>query len=332
MKKKRNHYVPKWYQEFFAVPGKELPLIWVYDKDNPDDVPQLRQPVNTGLEGHLYTFTNEEGQQDDSLEDIFSKQEGNVQPIIRHWLEPKAKLTKDEISSTAEFVATLFVRVPRIIDATREVEQAFAVGELREIANDPEKQRRAFNGLKAQGKLEGIESVEELREAFENFEEKFEIETDRTHAMAMSLTLIGGITEAFLRMNWCLCVAPDDASFITCDCPVNVFFPAGRGRVAFGAGIGMPGVKISLSLSPRVCLLLDYETTQRRRRVEKSFVNEVNRRMVAGAERFIFASFDAKQIREWVKRYAHTRGRPKIDKEFVIRRAQMDRERRRQAS
>lgn len=332
MGKTRNHFVPEWYQKLFGVPDQERPLVWVYDKDQPNCDPQLRQPENTGVEGNLYSFRNQEGEHDDSLEKLFARQEGYVQPIIQNWLEPKAKPSEEEILRSAEFVATFFHRVPRIIDAAREMEQAFAIGQLREIAKDPEIQSKAFNDLKARGQLEGIESVEELGKLFERFEERFEFTTDRTHAMARSLSIINETTAALLRMNWCLCVASEAHPFITSDCPVNVFLPDGRGWATFGAGISMPGVKVSFPLSPTVCLLVDYETNQRRRRVEKRFVNEVNRRMVAGAERFIYASFDSKQIRDWVKNFAYTRGRPKIDKEVIINRAQMYRERRRRAS
>ena len=77
---------------------------------------------------------------------------------------------------------------------------------------------------------------------------------------------------------------------------------------------------------------MDYKTDQTRRRVGKSFVKEVNHRMVAGAERFVFASFDSKQTRKWVKNFSHTRQNPKIDMEAIIQRAKMYRERQRQAS
>jgi hypothetical protein len=80
----------------------------------------------------------------------------------------------------------------------------------------------------------------------------------------------------------------------------------------------LPQVEVSFPISPGVCLLLDNVHGQQRRRLAGTVVDELNRRTVCSAERFVISPIRTRQIAGLVKEFAHTRGRPKMDRDEMV--------------
>jgi hypothetical protein len=103
------------------------------------------------------------------------------------------------------------------------------------------------------------------------------------------------VLELVAQKTWRLLVAPERESFITSDCPA-MFFE--------GLGLGNPESELTLPLSPRFALIADHKGERFASiivAVKPKIVREVNRRVIAHCERFVFA--DAPQ--PWVARVAH---------------------------
>ena len=112
MKKKRHHYVPKAYLNFFC---DEEGKIRVYLKDDPEKAIHQR-PDNTGFHKYYYSLPlPESGNDHNTLENIFSKLEAKWPPIVRQL--QRRENVNDRLGSIFEFIALQRVRVPTNRDA-----------------------------------------------------------------------------------------------------------------------------------------------------------------------------------------------------------------------
>ena len=91
----RNHYLPKFYLEYF-LPRKEPRIFWVYDKEGGD--PRAQTPINTGIERHFYGDDYIEGK-------VFSPIESIAKPIMDRWLKARSRIRESEIPQMANFLA-----------------------------------------------------------------------------------------------------------------------------------------------------------------------------------------------------------------------------------
>jgi len=103
------------------------------------------------------------------------------------------------------------------------------------------------------------------------------------------------VLELVAKKTWRLVFSEPSISFVTSDTPA-VFFE--------GLGLGNPDSELTMPLSPTLALIADHKgapaaTTVVRAR--PSLVREVNRRVVADAERFVFA----RTPQSWVRSAAH---------------------------
>ncbi len=121
---KRNHYLPQFYLARF-MPSDGTSHFWVYDKKG--GKPRRQTPINTGVEGHLYTVINKEGARDDSIEtDFLAPIDGDVSPIIDKWAT-SGSIDPDDIPTMAAFLAVMHWRVPRNIEVMREYQEKYAL-------------------------------------------------------------------------------------------------------------------------------------------------------------------------------------------------------------
>ncbi len=113
---KRHHYLPQFYlQHFLSKKGGFV----VYDKKTGQRRPQT--PINTGVEGHLYTQLDAEGQPTEFIEEeILAPHDGYVAPVLEKWLEPDVTITNDDREVIASFLAFMHTRVPRHIEMASE--------------------------------------------------------------------------------------------------------------------------------------------------------------------------------------------------------------------
>ena len=159
MPPKRHHYVPIWYQAPFTIQRDGKKLIYVYDKENTDADPRLQQPVNTGVEGRLYSSANQDGNEI-SLEEDFAGIETQMQPILDAWISDPDRRDEGEKEALPFFIGHILMRSPRMINQVAESQEAASVAIFRKLASQPpEAQEKMFQELKSQGKLKAVESV-----------------------------------------------------------------------------------------------------------------------------------------------------------------------------
>ena len=136
---KRNHYVPEFYLKSFAlpIPGHRKPKVWVYDKDG--GPPRQQSPKDTAVISDIYTNRHVDGVQSDFLEQAFAECESAVSPILELWKEPGAKPAMKEILVVSEFLAYLYLRVPRTIDVVKQLFMNSRIINMGRLARDSER-------------------------------------------------------------------------------------------------------------------------------------------------------------------------------------------------
>jgi hypothetical protein len=146
---KRNHYVPEFHLKSFAlpIPGRRKPIIRVYDKDGGST--RQQSPKDTAVMSDLYSIRNVEGVQPHFLEQDFAKCESAVKPILERWKEPGVKPAVKELFVVSEFLAYLYLRVPRTIDAIKQISVNSSIINMESLARDPERISKAFEWLRS---------------------------------------------------------------------------------------------------------------------------------------------------------------------------------------
>lgn len=311
---KRNHYVPEFYLKSFALPmpDRRKPMIWVYDKDGGST--RQQSPKDTAVMSDLYTIRNVEGVQPHFLEQEFAKCESAVKPILERWKEAGAKPAVKEIFVVSEFLAYLYLRVPRTIDAIKQISVNASIINMENLARDPERLSKAFEWL--QSNKQSSLTIGELRDLAGNVEQRFEIKVNDTFALATTLRMFETVEKRLRELYWCLSTAPLELEFISCDSPLVVVFREGK-KMGLGGGFGHPNVEVSFPLSPKVCLTLDHRTNLKRRNLGDNAVLELNRRAAAVAERYIFSTQKSEYVHKLVKTFSITRRMSKVSKKAL---------------
>jgi len=311
----RNHYLPKFYLEYF-LPKKEPRVFWVYDKEGGE--PRAQTPVNTGIERHLYNVIWPDSSVDDYIErKVFGPIESIAKPIIDRWLKTH-RISESEIPKIAAFLAFMNTRVPRNIETIREVGAVLATCLMKDLAKKPEEIKKYLSRLKKEREIKEIKSIKEMQNILENFEENFHVSMSKKPAMAMSLLLTEEVDRQLLNMNWCIYRAPRDSFFITCDSPLVCFVLDKNGMATFGGGFGLPNAEVTFPLSPDECLYLDRKQTNAYRAISKKIVKEINRRTAWMAERFIISMIRTNCVKRIVEESSVTIKEPKMDKKKLI--------------
>lgn len=113
---KRHHFVPEMLQKRFT---NEEGGLWSYDSRRPEKGVRADTPGNLMLVGHLYTFVDEKGQKDLSLEKAFSTLESLADPIVQKIADrvlagKLPNLTSEERKVWDEFFLQQWRRVPDV--------------------------------------------------------------------------------------------------------------------------------------------------------------------------------------------------------------------------
>jgi hypothetical protein len=314
MTSKRHHLVPQFYLEFFTDRSGANPVVWVYDKEQP--TPRAQLPKDTTVESHFHTFTRADGTRTDFLETELSKLEGVAKPILDRWRMPKAEVQPRELAEVAYFLGVMHARVRRTVERTREMMGEFAIWSMQQLASDPERHRQLQEEFVQQTGTK-LPPPEEMLEVWKNPEKHFKISGNTKPALQLNfVTMMREVAQQLRTMNWCLCEAPRDTFFITCDAPLNIFLQDGR-MGGFGGGLALPHVEVAFPVSPEVCLYIDRRHQTTRRKASAEFVAEINRRVAFQAERWVIAHVRSKRIQRLVAWSARSRTLPKLDRDAL---------------
>ena len=316
---KRNHYLPKFYLQNFVHNTKDG-TFWVYYKG--DKYPKPQTPINTGIEKNLYNIKRENGSVDDSIEQALSIIEGTVSPIIDRLVNSNARLEEKYIPEFALFLSFMATRVPRSIEAAREIGKVYSIHLLKELGKKPDELQELLDKAGEEIEIPKDFTVKEFQKHIGEFEDRYEISFDKKYATGISFLSTFPIFQELMNMNWCLCRAPSNFYFITSDFPLVCFVLNDDGTAKFGGGFGLPDAEVTFPLSPTKCLYLVRKQTQSYRAINKNLLKEINNRTAWAAEKFIISHIKTDyvvKLNDWA---SDSFNLPKMDKEILFERFQ----------
>lgn len=314
----RCHTVPKFYLNYFLESG--FSLFWVYDKKVVESRPQT--PINTTVIGDYYlSSADKAGKKDTRMEAFLATIEGMVKPILDEWRNNPSQLDDEVKPIVAMFLSFMHSRVSRAVEAVKEISMAgleHVIDEMKKVTDDSGKLKEHFVRFREseEGKNCNV-SLEEFRELIANPRKYGEPTINEKYAIGESFNMAQAIHYWLMKMNWSICHTKGKRFFVTNDTPLNVFVQTEKGRAIFGGGFGLPNVEIAFPLSPKLCLWLDKRKGPRYRIMGADFVEEVNRRTIHMAERFVISPYKSNRIQRVVREFAAHYGKPKIDVEVI---------------
>lgn len=288
---KRQHFLPRFYLEGFADDG----MVAVYDREK--DETRIQQPINTGVIGHFYTMTDEQGRKRYELEQLLSEYEGKAKPIIDK-LTARQALSDEERSDLAVFIALGTTRTPDIVDSLKTMNSDLLLRFTKMAYSDVD---QVFQQLRADEEFSG-RSDAELREEAQLMvdlaqADGLKVETNEKWAVGMAFQMAMEIAPIFAGRDWVISHRDNDKkSFITTDAPVFLTTVAPRPNSFYGIGFGNADALVFFPLN-QTCMLAMYGNggelrhidigSDRIRRLNLALANECQRFVIGRSETLV---------------------------------------------
>ncbi|MFH1259731.1 MAG: DUF4238 domain-containing protein [Elusimicrobiota bacterium] len=311
----RCHYVPRFYLRNFED-HQNGGRIWVYDKN---DFSIRMQGVNdTAVETDLYG-------EDSSLENIFGEIESSAKPVFDKWIknpESFATTSQNDFQKATVFMAFQETRATRSIDSVKEIMNTgldVVLEKIRSTAGNPETMQKEYyrytNYCQGKGKPHNM-SFAEFCAMCKDPRKDCTIEPNAKIALGHSLEITKHIAGEMEKLNWTLYIAKDNRFFITNDSPINIFLQVNDKKAIF-AGIGRKNVEVSFPLSSKICIFMCRKKMPSIQYVGCQEVEEINRRTVARANRFIYSTYRSNRIKKLIQKCPVLYGQKKLDYEII---------------
>jgi len=316
-KKRRHHYVPRFYLDGFVDLSNE-PYIWVYEKGNPDVIKATAE--NIAVEKDYYSYTTAEGEKDsETLENIFAEVEGRTAPVFQK-IRRHQCLDGQERGLFALFIALMMVRVPNLRKSFERSGEELAKRYSKMLASDPVRFKLDIEECeRSTGKKIGV-PVERVREFM--LGDKYEIKVQPHYSLGL-LMMIEELVPIFYDMSWAFLGATDQYKFVTSDNPLFYCDPTHDPESFWGVGLLNKNIEVTFPMSRDLMLLATWQKLEGYTQLDNELVRDINRRPVASASRFVFASQKSDELNQLVQEYKNSAPRLKIepspDDLFVIR-------------
>lgn len=297
VKKKRHHYIPRFYLDGFVDPHNE-PYIWIYEKGNSDV--RKASAENVAVEKHYYSFITPSGDRDsETFENALAKVEEKVAPILEK-IKNREHLDDEERGGFASFLALTMTRVPNY---RTDIEKS--TGELiKKISMKMASNAAGFESM--MGKMEKetgnkIEMpVEELRKFMLNGE--YDVKVDSQFSLFM-IGLAEELAPVFFEMSWAFLEATNDYKFVTCDNPLFYYDPTHDPKSLFGVGLLNKNIEVTFPISRDLIFLGTWGKLQGYKKLNNNIVKKFTHRTIISALRFVFASQNSEQLNKIVQKY-----------------------------
>lgn len=291
---KQQHYVTKAYLDGFLAPHANQLVCYAR---NGKTFPRRTQDI--GKERNFYAFKNENGEWDDSLEEMIERTvEAPGLPVLKKLAKGKTRLNWSERTALALLVAIQEVRTQasrqKAIDATRAMSEKI----LREIRKaNPTQETVDLIGKDGKSRTVTLEEIEQSQADLEK-ETSFG-RLKLTMGPAMELY------QYYKQMRFTMYYPLGIERFITTDTPVIRVFATNMA----GAGINRKDVEIRFPLSGTAFLTITHDiklteqltrATEAQREKLLKRLPEVRIRHISDAEVLAFNRGHVRHARMWV--------------------------------
>lgn len=276
-KRKRHHSVPVHYLRRFTG---ENGLVWVYPLDSGE--PKQIHPHNTAVERFLYSPEVGGKPQDDTLERVLADcVDGPASPSLERLIAGEEVLPEDR-AAIALYVALQEIRVPAFRDQVRaNLEQILRVTVDRLMERPDHLREKATEfGEDPEAVIAGLRGIQEG---------SLEIQATKITWLQNLFEIARDTAPLIARISWLVVEAPPQFEFVTCDCPVVKVRTDRAVPLLYAGGWISPSAEATLILDPENALVIAAEGEEGRKMGRLSWCEDVNRRTVAQANRFVYS-------------------------------------------
>lgn len=292
--KSKDHYVPQFYLDAFAIEGagEKQPHIYQY-MDGQVVSPRISDVAS---EKDYYTFVLNEGGKDivtRDVDDFFTNIEDSAASVIQRIIQEESlNITKEEKGKAAVFFATLAVRTPGFLNLA----QALHGTAMKEIgmARAENKEVLAEDVREAGMKIDD-KQLDELHDFVMKGEYEITFSKEsKAYFVAKGLEDAKRLSNMYFNKFWHLLVVNGKIPLLTSDNPVSIYRPKYIPAI-YNAGYGS-GV-IVIPLSPRVAVLIRDEPLRKGiLPINKYMVKHLNRNTVRFSNEFVFGNVHTSQF------------------------------------
>jgi hypothetical protein len=285
---KAQHYIPESYLKGFTDKQGSL---WVCEKFKP--IRESKPKLEANLPDY-YTH-HDNGERDETAEDILMQVESRAARIIRKLANPQYTLTPEAAGHVIIFIAFMFARVPTWREHLDNVAAHVAREGIVNTARNKEKFLQACVELEAKkGKPLGMEP-EKLRQYILKGDYDLKQGSTGFNLGAMFTSALSGVEE-LATMGYQALYAPKGMSFLTSDSPVFTLQPDGTGQATIGMGFGWKHVEVYFPLNKRACFRMKRGIPSKGRIIDAGRVDLINRVTMISAARYLYSSRGLRKI------------------------------------
>lgn len=294
----KDHYVPQFYLDAFAIEGKgqENPHIYQYMEEKIVS-PRIKDVAS---ERHFYTFKDRDtGKDVRDIDDFFTKIENDAGgPLMKIINEEKIELCDSDLEKLSIFFAFLVIRTPGFIKSQESLEEE-GLKELQ--AMDALNKDRFKERCEKAGIYLDKEKLEEQRQFALKKEYSISFNDSRGYFIGQGMMTALDLTEIyFQKKHWHLLINTTKKPFITSDNPVSVYRPIFVAP-AYNAGYG--NGTILITISPRLAIVLrDIPYSTSNIFVSDDQVKLINKNIIRFSDNYIFSNTSSKSVHEAYKK------------------------------
>jgi Protein of unknown function (DUF4238) len=298
VKKRRHHYLPRFYLRNFASQHPKGKL-WVYTKDAGSF--RAASPRDLAIEKDYHTVVRRDGVVDrNTIEDTVASLENIAAPVIQKILR-EAAVSFDDHQIFALFISQLLLRVPARRDAVAGIMSEMFKQMAKRFAENKESYHADYSRFQKDTGDKSELDPEELRQFL--LSDDYDITVNSSAAVGASLGAIGTVVNCLVRMNWVFVRASGRFRFLTCDNPVFYCDPTLPANSPGGVGLANTGVEVSCPLSPDVLAFGCYRPVPRSRaNASPETVRRFNQQTIDSAYRYVFACEGSAALQRFIRR------------------------------
>jgi hypothetical protein len=291
--KKDHHFVPQMYLRVFADPASKQGELWRY---GPGFTPQSKAPKGVAWQDFFYDVAGELPPNDNTVEDFFSEVETAAAPRLQKLRDGNIKLTPQEKSELASFIALLKTRTRAYRESVNIIASKMHVLAAKETLETS----GGVEGLVKKNVELGGENIdpEQVRQALQAVVDDNVIveQTSKAWTIKQALERSQDLADLIESMKWNLLEALGDDQFITSDNPVVITDPIGRMRGPKGY---RPSIltQLQFPVSPRYMLVGDFmgpnETLQK---ISPELLRKLQHNQLVSAHKEVYAPFKSEDL------------------------------------
>ncbi|MBN1882509.1 MAG: DUF4238 domain-containing protein [Deltaproteobacteria bacterium] len=300
--KKKHHYVPVFYLEYFIDPYKGKDTLWVYDKEKEEI--RKSTPLNEGYRKYYHAITLPDGTRDtNTLEDEFSVIESETKKFFNKICSTKElkkiRITDKERKIFSRFLGLTAVRTPHFRSGLEESCYEHMNMTNRIVAQDEKKYDKFKKSFEDDfGEIEGFPSFKEFKEFVVS---GHELSLKSEDSLILGLKKAGYYSALFYMMNWTF-IEANSEKFFTSDSPLFYKVPDRNSWSLDPERLKSQNVIATFPMTPSIAYRGELKGIAHFKTSNK-VTRDLNFGTMVNTERFVYSSIKSERLLKYIVKH-----------------------------